>query len=99
VLIKQVPDIRNIPPDAWDWEKGTLRRGMLDTVCNELDRQALAFNRRPAQRQDGKVVALTMGPPFATEVLRYALSTCADHAVLLTDRKLAAPTPRPPLTP
>ena len=29
-----------------------------------------------------------MGPPFATEVLRYALSICADRAVLLTDRKL-----------
>ena len=88
VLVKQVPDIRNIPPDAWDWEKGTLRRGMLDTVCNELDRQALAFAAALRSRQDGKVVVLTMGPPFATEVLRYALSICADHAVLLTDRKL-----------
>jgi electron transfer flavoprotein alpha/beta subunit len=29
-----------------------------------------------------------MGPPFASEVLEYALSICADHAVLLTDRKL-----------
>jgi len=88
VLIKQVPDIRNIPPDAWDWEKGTLRRGMLDTVCNELDRQALAFTAALRGEQDGKVVVLTMGPPFATEVLRYALSICADRAVLLTDRKL-----------
>ncbi|MBM3696319.1 MAG: electron transfer flavoprotein subunit beta [Actinobacteria bacterium] len=88
VLIKQVPDIRNIPPDAWDWEKGTLRRGMLDTVCNELDRQALAFAAALRREQDGRVVVLTMGPPFATEVLRYALSICADGAVLLTDRKL-----------
>jgi electron transfer flavoprotein alpha subunit len=88
VLVKQVPDIRNIPPDAWDWEKGTLRRGMLDTVCNELDRQALAFTAALRSRQGGKIVVLTMGPPFATEVLRYALSICADHAVLLTDRKL-----------
>ncbi len=88
VLIKQVPDIRNIPPDAWDWEKGTLRRGMLDTVCNELDRQALAFTAALRRERDGKVVVLTMGPPFATEVLRFALSICADRAVLLTDRKL-----------
>jgi electron transfer flavoprotein alpha/beta subunit len=88
VLIKQVPDIRNIPPDAWDWEKGTLRRGMLDTVCNELDRQALAFTAALREQQDGRVVVLTMGPPFATEVLRFALAVCADRAVLLTDRKL-----------
>ena len=61
VLVKQVPDIRNIPPDAWDWEKGTLRRGMLDTVCNELDRQALAFTAALQKQQEGMIVALTMG--------------------------------------
>ncbi len=88
VLVKQVPDIRNIPPDAWDWEKGTLRRGMLDTVCNELDRQALAFTAALRSQRDGRIVALTMGPPFADEVLRYAMSICADRAVLLTDRRL-----------
>ena len=37
VLVKQVPDIKNIPEDAWDREKGTLKRGLLDNVCNELD--------------------------------------------------------------
>ena len=30
VLVKQVPDIKNIPNEAWDWEKGTLKRGLLD---------------------------------------------------------------------
>ena len=34
VLVKQVPDIKNIPKDAWDWEKGTLKRALLDNVCN-----------------------------------------------------------------
>jgi electron transfer flavoprotein alpha/beta subunit len=29
-----------------------------------------------------------MGPPFASEVLEYAMAVCADQAVLLTDRKL-----------
>ena len=37
VLVKQVPDIKNIPNEAWDWEKGTLKRGLLDNICNELD--------------------------------------------------------------
>lgn len=88
VLVKQVPNIRNIPPDAWDWEKGTLKRGLLETVCNELDKQALAFAEQLRAARPGKIVALTMGPPFASEVLEYAMSICADHAVLLTDRKL-----------
>ena len=88
VLIKQVPDIRNIPQEAWDWEKGTLKRGLLDNVCNELDKQALVFALRLREIQNGMTVSLTMGPPFAEEVLRYALSIGIDEGVLLTDRKL-----------
>lgn len=88
VLVKQVPDIKNIPNDAWDWEKGTLRRGLLDNVCNELDKQALAFALKMREQHPGRVISLTMGPPFAEEILRYALSIGADVGVLLTDRKL-----------
>jgi len=88
VLVKQVPDITKIPKDAWDWEKGTLKRGLLDNVCNELDKQALTFALRMKEKRDGRVVSLTMGPPFAEEVLRYSLSIGADDGVLLTDRKL-----------
>jgi len=88
VLVKQVPDISNIPDEAWDWEKGTLKRGLLDNVCNELDKQALAFALGMKEQTGGQVVCLTMGPPFAGKVLRYALSIGADIGVLLTDRKL-----------
>ena len=88
VLVKQVPDIKNIPKEAWDWEKGTLKRGLLDNVCNELDKQALAFALRMQGQYKGKSVSLTMGPPFAEEVLRYSLSVGIDAGVLLTDRKL-----------
>src|SRR3990172_3089316 len=88
VLIKQVPDIKNIPREAWDWEKGTLKRGLLDNVCNELDKQALAFGLKMREKHDGRIVSLTMGPSFAEEILRYALSIGADHGVLLTDRRL-----------
>ena len=88
ILIKQVPDIKNIPKEAWDWEKGTLKRGLLDNVCNELDRQALAFALGMREGQESKTVSLTMGPPFAEEVLRYALSIGVDAGVLLTDRSL-----------
>jgi len=83
-----VPDIRNIPAEAWDWEKGTLKRGLLDNVCNELDKQALAFALGLRANTGGRIVSLSMGPPFAERVLRYALSVGADAGVLLTDRKL-----------
>ena len=38
--------------------------------------------------KEGKIVALSMGPPMAEEVLRYGLSRLTDAAVLLTDRSL-----------
>ncbi|MDD4873590.1 MAG: FAD-binding protein [Dehalococcoidales bacterium] len=88
VLVKQVPDVKNIPNEAWDWEKGTLKRGLLDNVCNEFDKQALAFAIEMREQKYGKILALSMGPPFAEEVLKYALSIGADMAVLLTDRSL-----------
>ncbi len=88
VLVKQVPDIKNIPEDAWDWEKGILKRGLLDNVCNELDKQAVAFAIAMRQALPGQIVSLSMGPPFADAVLKYTLSVGADTGVLLTDRKL-----------
>jgi len=91
VLIKQVPDVTQITDNAFDPETGTLIRTRLASVINELDAQALAFAhkmRRDSADKHAKLVALTMGPPMAEEVLRYALSRCADTAVLLTDRNL-----------
>lgn len=88
MLVKQVPDIKNIPNEAWDREKGTLKRGLLDNVCNGLDKQAFAFALAMREETKGQVVSLTMGPPFAEEVLKYSMSLGADAGVLLTDRKL-----------
>lgn len=88
VLVKQVPDIKKIPEEAWDWDKGILKRGLLDNVCNELDKQAIAFTTSMRQVLPGQIVGLSMGPPFADAVLKYALSVGADTGVLLTDRKL-----------
>ena len=91
VLVKQVPDITQITDNAFDPETGTLIRSRLASVINELDTQALAFANQMRQAcgdKDGKIVALTMGPPMAEEVLQYCLSRCADMAVLLTDKAL-----------
>ncbi len=90
VLVKQVPDVSQITDNAFNPETGTLIRSRLENVINELDAQALAFaNRmRDISGDNGKIIALTMGPSMATDVLRYSLSRCADSAVFLTDRKL-----------
>ncbi len=91
VLVKQVPDVSQITDNAFDPNTGTLIRSRLASVINELDTQALAFANRMSRlvgSGSGKIVALTMGPLMAEEVLRYTLSRCADEVVLLTDRAL-----------
>jgi electron transfer flavoprotein alpha subunit len=91
VLVKQVPDVTQITDNAFDPESGTLIRSRLASVINDLDSQALAFAermRRDSADGSGKIIALTMGPPMADEVLRYSLSRCADITVLLTDKIL-----------
>ncbi len=91
VLVKQVPDISQITDNAFNPETGTLIRSRLQNVINELDAQALAFAYRMKKISgDGKarIICLSMGPPMAEEVLRYALRRCADAAVLLTDAAL-----------
>ncbi|HEY5629040.1 MAG TPA: electron transfer flavoprotein subunit beta/FixA family protein, partial [Candidatus Limnocylindrales bacterium] len=89
VLVKQVPDVSNIPEDAWDREKGTLRRALLDSVLNPLDLHALSFAKRiTAGDPDAKTVYLTMGPPQARDVLLDCISRAPGEAVLLTDRSL-----------
>ncbi len=90
VLVKQVPDVSNIPEDAWDRDKGTLRRALLDSVLNPLDLHALTFAQMMAGDDPaGHTVFMTMGPPQAREVLVECLSRVPGEAVLLTDSAFA----------
>jgi electron transfer flavoprotein alpha subunit len=90
VLVKQVPDVSNIPEDAWDREKGTLRRALLDSILNPLDLQALTFARRITEANPGsRTIYLSMGPPQAKEMLVDCLSRAPGEAILLTDRAFA----------
>jgi len=91
VLVKQVPDVSQITDNAFDPETGTLVRTRLASVINELDAQALAFAnmmKKISGDDKARIIALTMGPPMAEEVLRYSLARAADQVVLLTDRAL-----------
>jgi electron transfer flavoprotein alpha subunit len=90
VLVKQVPDVSNIPEDAWDRAKGTLRRAMLDNILNPLDLHALTFaSRLTGDDPDARTIFLSMGPPMAREVLIDCLSRVPGDAVLLTDNSFA----------
>lgn len=89
VLVKQVPDVTQITDNAFDPQTGTLLRTRLPSVINELDTHALAVANHMktlAGDKGARIVALTMGPPMAAEVLGYSLSRCADTAVLLTGK-------------
>jgi len=91
VLVKQVPNVSQITDNAFDPETGNLIRNKLANTINDLDTKALAFAhemRHKSQDKSGKIIALSMGPPMAEEVLRYSMGRCADQAILLTDRSL-----------
>lgn len=88
VLAKQVPDTRNVGPDAMTPE-GTVNRAALPAVFNPEDLNALEQALRIKDANPGSTITmLTMGLPKATEVLREGLYRGADAGVLLTDRAL-----------
>jgi electron transfer flavoprotein alpha subunit len=89
VLLKQVPDVSQITDSAFNPQTGTLMRNKLPSVINELDTRALAVAARMKQlANSGRIVCLTMGPPMAHEVLRYAIARGADDTMLLSDPAL-----------
>jgi len=89
VLIKQVPDTRNVGKDAMKSD-GTVNRAALPAIFNPEDLNALEMALYIKDTVPNvEVTAITMGPVRAAEVLREALYRGADKAVLITDRKFA----------
>ena len=89
VLAKQVPDTRNVGPDAMTPE-GTVNRSALPAIFNPEDLNALEQALRLKDANPGSTVTvITMGPPRAAEVIRESLYRGADGGYLLTDRAFA----------
>lgn len=88
VLIKQVPDTRNITGEVMTAD-GTMNRSALPAIFNPEDLNALEMALSLKDQYGGHVTVLTMGPLQAAEVLREALYRGADRVVLLSDRKFA----------
>ena len=89
VLAKQVPDTRNVGPDAMTPE-GTVNRSALPAIFNPEDLNALEQALRLKDQNPGSTVTIvTMGPGRAAEVIREAMYRGADGGYLLTDRAFA----------
>jgi electron transfer flavoprotein beta subunit len=88
VLIKQVPDTRNVTGEVMTAD-GTMNRSALPAIFNPEDLNALEMALATRDQYGGSVTVLTMGPMQAAEVLREALYRGADRVVLLSDRKFA----------
>ena len=86
VCVKQVPDTNEIRINP---ETGTLIRDGVPSILNNDDANALeqALQIKDAQ-PDTEVVAITMGPPQAKEMLQECIAMGADQAILLSDRAL-----------
>ncbi len=88
VLVKQVPDTANISGDVMKPD-GTVNRAKLPAVFNPEDKVALELALQVKENVGAKVVAVTMGPPKAAELLKECLYMGADDVMLVTDRKFA----------
>jgi len=88
VLVKQVPDTKNITTKAMK-DDGTVNRAALPAIFNPEDLNALEMALQVRDQHGGHVTVITMGPPSAAEALREALMRGADAVALLTDRAFA----------
>jgi electron transfer flavoprotein beta subunit len=86
VCLKQVPDTTDIKIDP---QTNTLVRHGIKNIVNPFDTYALEEGVRVKERYGGRVTAISMGPAQAEEVLREAIATGADDAVLLSDGAFA----------
>ncbi|MFX1340659.1 MAG: electron transfer flavoprotein subunit beta/FixA family protein [Promethearchaeota archaeon] len=84
--IKQVPGIQEVRIDP---KTNTLIRQGIPSIMNPHDKHAVELGLTIKEKHGGEVIALSMGPPQAEEVLREALSMGVDKAYLLTDRAFA----------
>jgi len=94
VCIKQVPGTTGIKIDP---ETNTLIREGIENIINPLDTYAVEEGVRLKERLGSdektgeamKVIAMTMGPPQAEEILKEAISMGIDEAILVSDRAFA----------
>ena len=83
VCVKQVPNTMEVKIDP---KTGTLIRDKATAILNTFDEFAIEESVQIREKLGGEVVALTMGPPNAKEVLLDAYALGADLGVHVNDR-------------
>ncbi|MBN1327152.1 MAG: electron transfer flavoprotein subunit beta/FixA family protein [Candidatus Cloacimonetes bacterium] len=86
VCIKQVPDTNEIKINP---ENNTLIREGVESIINPFDLYAIEEALRLKEKYDGKITAVSMGPPQVETALREAIAIGVDEIILLTDRRFA----------
>lgn len=86
VCIKQVPGVSEVKIDP---NTNTLVREGVLSVVNPNDQNAIELALKLKEKHGAEVIALSMGPPQAEEILREALAMGVEKAFLLTDRAFA----------
>lgn len=87
VCVKQVPEVTNVQVDP---DTGTLIREGVKSILNPFCEYALDHAVRIAAANEGiEIIAITMGPPQARDVLLRCMELGADSGILVTDRKFA----------
>jgi electron transfer flavoprotein beta subunit len=85
VCVKQVPITDKV---SFDWKRGgVLIRENLECIMNPDDIHAIELALQLKEQYGGEIVAISMGPPQAEEVLREALALGVDRGILITDDK------------
>jgi len=87
VCVKQVPEVMNVQVDP---VTNTLIREGVQSILNPFCEYALDHAVRLSKANEGlEIIAITMGPPQARNVLLRSLELGADRGILVTDRKFA----------
>lgn len=84
VCVKQVPDTSGVVAVNPD---GTMNRSKMPTIINPDDLNAMEAALELKEREGATVVAVSMGPPQAEEMMRELLAMGADEAVLVSGRE------------
>lgn len=86
VCVKQVPSTTEVRMDP---VTHTILRDGRQSVINPFDSTAVELAVQLKEAHGGTVTALSMGIPATETLLRDAIASGADNAVLLTDRRFA----------
>ncbi len=86
VLVKQVPNTTQVKIDP---VTNNLIREGVPSIVNPYDLYAIEEALILKEKYGAKISILSMGPPQAVEVIKYAMAMGADQGFLLSDRAFA----------